>query len=287
MTRELNIEGSSHWEAPATDGTQWVSNTPTQKDIKILIATHKQYRMPADDIYLPIHVGRAGKELNIGIQSDDIGYNISAKNPCFCELTALYWAWKNLQADYIGLAHYRRHFIIGRSSDKWDNILSREILERLLHKTDVVLPEKRNYYIETNYSHYIHGHERMGIDKAIDILKRDYPDYAFFCDKVMKRTWAHMFNMFIMKKDKYDAYCAWIFDILFKLEKEIDISMWSAFEKRVYGRISEMFLDIWVERNKINYAEVPVAFMERQNWLHKGGMFLARKMGVVKRNERF
>lgn len=77
------------------------------KDIKIIIATHKQHFMPSDDMYLPLHVGKSGKE-ELGYQGDDTGDNISAKNPNFCELTGLYWAWKNLPNDYLGLIHYRR-----------------------------------------------------------------------------------------------------------------------------------------------------------------------------------
>ena len=78
-------------------------------DIKILVAVHKPYWMPADDVYLPLHVGKSGKE-DIGFAGDDTGENISHKNANYCELTGLYWAWKNLAADYIGLCHYRRYF---------------------------------------------------------------------------------------------------------------------------------------------------------------------------------
>ena len=72
-------------------------------DIKILVATHKKYDMPSEDIYLPIHVGREGKE-DLGYQGDNQGENISLKNSNYCELTGLYWAWKNLQCDVIGLS---------------------------------------------------------------------------------------------------------------------------------------------------------------------------------------
>ena len=82
-------------------------------DIKILVATHKKYRMPEDNIYLPIQVGAEGKQ-SFGFQRDDAGENISSANPRMCELTAVYWAWKNLNADYIGLVHYRRHFTIAK-----------------------------------------------------------------------------------------------------------------------------------------------------------------------------
>ena len=77
--------------------------------VKIIVASHKPYEMPSDPIYLPLHVGAAGKE-SIGYERDDSGENISDLNPNFCELTGLYWAWKQLKEDYIGLVHYRRLF---------------------------------------------------------------------------------------------------------------------------------------------------------------------------------
>ena len=70
------------------------------QNIKILVATHKKYKMPADtSVYLPIHVGCEGKE-DLGFQGDNSGENISTLNPYYCELTGLYWAWRNLACDY-------------------------------------------------------------------------------------------------------------------------------------------------------------------------------------------
>ena len=79
------------------------------KNIKIIVATHKKYQMPDDEMYLPVQVGSELND-NLGYQKDNDGENISKKNPYYCELTGLYWAWKNLDADYIGLCHYRRIF---------------------------------------------------------------------------------------------------------------------------------------------------------------------------------
>nr|MCR5216646.1 DUF4422 domain-containing protein [Lachnospiraceae bacterium] len=81
-------------------------------NIKLLVATHKSYWMPTEKMYQPLQVGAAGKETIPGCIRDDEGENISAKNPNYCELTGLYWAFKNLSKDveYVGLCHYRRHF---------------------------------------------------------------------------------------------------------------------------------------------------------------------------------
>ena len=100
-------------------------------DIKILVATHKDYFMPHDDgLYLPIKVGNALSRLEGRFQGDDTGENISEKNPYYCELTALYWGWKNLNSDYIGLVHYRRHFCLKRIGNNWESVLTRKQADR-------------------------------------------------------------------------------------------------------------------------------------------------------------
>ena len=79
--------------------------------IKVLVCCHKATYVPNDDVYLPIQVGKANSKIDLGFQGDDEGKNISEKNFSYCELTAVYWAWKNLKdIDYIGLCHYRRFF---------------------------------------------------------------------------------------------------------------------------------------------------------------------------------
>lgn len=245
-------------------------------DIKIIVATHKKYWMPEDSIYMPIHVGSEGKE-SIGYIGDNSGDHISSRNKNYCELTGLYWAWKNLAADYIGVAHYRRHFSIKKFGEKTARVLTAEQVSALLEKTDVLLPKKRNYYIETNYNQYVHAHHAEDLDITRDIILEKYPEYVDAFDSTMKSTSGHRFNMFIMKRDKLDAYCSWLFDILFELEKRLDISQYSPYDARVFGFVSERLLDIWLETNRIQSVEIPYIFMEKQNWITKGFAFIKRK----------
>lgn len=232
------------------------------KDIKIIVATHKKYQMPQDDMYIPIHVGREGKA-DLGYQGDNEGEHISNKNPYYCELTGLYWAWKNLDAEYIGLAHYRRNFVSKRGKNKFECIMSKEKVDKILDSTDVILPKRRKLYIETIYSHYKHTMYVEPLDETRKIIKEKCPEYLEFFDKKMKSRSGHMFNMFIMKKEILNDYCEWLFDILFELEKRIDPKQYSAFHARYLGRISERLLDVWIEKNGINYEEVRIDDMER------------------------
>lgn len=246
-------------------------------NIKLLVATHKKYWMPSDKMYLPVHVGREGKN-DLGYQGDNTGDNISLKNPNYCELTGLYWMWKNVEADYLGLVHYRRHFTTKSSKGtKEERVINSEQLKNILKNTDVILPIPRNYYIETNYSQYVHAHHAIDLDTTREIISEMYPDYISAYDKSMKETSGHRFNMFIMKKDKFDSYCKWMFDILFELEKRLDISDYNQNDARVFGFVSERLLDVWIDTNNVKYVDQPYIFMEKQNWFVKGMNFVKRK----------
>ncbi len=248
-------------------------------DIKIIVAAHKPYQMPRDPMYLPVHVGSEGKT-PLEYVGDNTGDNISARNPHYCELTGLYWAWKNLKADYVGLVHYRRHFVLpGSRGEKFDRVLTQSQLEPLLGRDPVILPKKRHYWIETNYSQYAHAHHGVDLDTTRAILEEDQNRaYLDAYDALMGQTSGHRFNMFIMRWDLFDGYCEWLFHVLFELERRLDISAYSAYDARVFGFVSERLLDVWMTANAVDYKELPVLYMERQNWLVKGGNFLKRKL---------
>ncbi len=247
--------------------------------ITMIVAAHKAYRMPEDPMYLPLHVGKAGKNLELGFQGDDTGENISGKNPSFCELTGVYWAYRNLEADYVGLCHYRRYFRGRRGKDKWNCILTEQEAEALLQKAPVVLPKRRNYYIETVYNQYVHSHPAEGLDLALSLAAAQGASYRQAAERLKHRSWTHIYNMFLMRRDIFDGYCQWLFDILFQVEQQLDTSAYSAYDKRVFGFVAERLLDVYLEANGIAYTECPVMFMEHQDWLKKGGSFLLRKFG--------
>ena len=261
------------------------------KDIKVIVATHKKYQMPTDEMYLPVQVGAEEKE-DLGYIKDNEGDNISTKNPSFCELTGLYWAWKNLKADYIGLVHYRRYFFLKKKhykteKEKFENVLTLNEADKLLDEADIILPKKRKYYIENLYSHYKHTMYVEPLDETRKIIEEKYPEYLGEFDKLHNRTSAHMFNMFIMKKEILNDYCAWLFDILFGLERKIDSSKYDAFHARFYGRISELLLDVWINKNELKYKEIPIMDMQNINWWNKGRSFLKAKFFGKKYDKSF
>ncbi|MBO5999624.1 MAG: DUF4422 domain-containing protein, partial [Lachnospiraceae bacterium] len=216
---------------------------------------------------------------------DDAGDSISARNPNFCELTVLYWGWKNLTCDYLGLAHYRRHFGNGTlGADRFDSVLNREQTEELLREHSIIVPKKRRYFIETIYSHYKHTHYADQLDKTREIISEFCPAYLSSFDRIMRRRSAYMFNMMIMRRDLLDAYCGWVFSILFRLEKVVDVDGLSAYQGRFFGRVSEILFNVWLEQqaaegvlDKKDIAEVPCIHMEKINWPGKISAFLSAK----------
>ncbi len=248
----------------------------------MLVAAHKAYQMPKNEMYLPLHVGAEGKNSIEGFTPDNTGDNISTKNPYYCELTGLYWAWKNLDADYIGLSHYRRYFSCAKHIPKTENekfkvVLTKDEAEALLSKADVILPKARNYYIETIYNHYKHTMYIEPLDIAGRVIEEKYPEYLAEFENLKHTTKMHAFNMFVMKKEILNDYCTWLFDILSEVEKRTDTSQYSDFHKRFFGRVSERLLDVWIKTNKVSFIEVPVIDMQNINWANKIKSFLVAK----------
>lgn len=242
-------------------------------NIKILVAAHKSYWMPDDDVYFPIQVGAAGKK-SLGWQRDDEGENISVKNSEYCELTALYWAWKNLDADYIGLCHYRRYFVhrslLARLKPMKYRIFHREDYERLLLKHSLIIPTKGkikvNHNVVTLAEQYCQLHQKVIWENARDIIIKNHPEYTKSLLMVEQLTHMHYCNMFVMSKEQFSGYCAWLFSILFELERRIvegrnkenkEVSL-----NRELGFLAERLFNVWLKNQKNKIYEAPIKKIE-------------------------
>lgn len=224
--------------------------------VEIFVATHKKYIFPKSPIYTPIHVGSSNNKLDLDIIRDCTGENISYLNESFCELTALYWAWKNSNSDIIGLVHYRRYFVRkGSFNFKNMHILDSSFFEdQKIKSNTIILPIKGflrqgfNFYNVEQL--YIKDHVKEDWQELYNVIKKDFPDYLPSFFKVSKSYKTSLFNMMICHKDLLNKYCTWLFDILFKLEKKLDIKKYDIYQKRVFGFLAERLLNIFVEHHK-------------------------------------
>ncbi len=243
---------------------------------------------------MPIHVGAKGKDSisykECGIDRegnlvrDDEGINISEKNPYYCELTATYYIWKNIKADVVGLCHYRRYFSskknIGDDNQPFKNILSAEEISDLMKDNDIVVPKTNKYFIETLYSHYSHTLDGSHLDITREVMAKLYPQDLKYLDTIYSKTNGSMYNMCIMKKDMFDAYCEWLFNLLAGVEERIDVSNLSAFQARLFGRVSEILMNVWILKaadEGHGVVEVSASYTEKINWVKKGVWFLQAK----------
>jgi len=228
---------------------------------KVLVVTHKEYSMPDKELYFPVCVGHNLEQLKDKFQPDNVGENISEKNSMYSELTALYWAWKNLDFDVLGMVHYRRHLTIKKGAKELADVLDEKQIDDILKTHDVIVAWPRRY-IETVKNHYIRC-EKGQKEKATrriailgEVIKEKHPDYSDYFEKIINGHKAHMFNIFIMKKQDVDQYCEWLFDILFETEKRIDAE--GVEYPRGMGELSEFLLDVWIKGNKKKCYEARV-----------------------------
>uniref|UniRef100_UPI003009E611 DUF4422 domain-containing protein n=1 Tax=Acinetobacter ursingii TaxID=108980 RepID=UPI003009E611 len=226
---------------------------------EIYIATHKDYSFPQIAGYIPIHVGKDLTDLNLGIIGDNTGDNISSLNPNFCELTALYWMWKNSSADYLGLIHYRRFFSIDGVKH-----ISIEKIEEMMSSNTVVLAELLKFKKYKFFKYSVENHyKEFQVAKDWDILKEVvnelYPEYIFSFEKIARGNELAAYNMFIGSKSFVNSYCKWLFSILFEVRKRVDLKNHTDYQLRIFGFMSERLLHIYVDKHR---HELDIKFME-------------------------
>ena len=214
------------------------------------MATHNDKCNHIDDYIIPIQVGKALNKEQFEEIADNTGDNISLKNKIFCELTALYWIWKNVNDEYVGLYHYRRRFALSKN----------QIMSILAHK-DVILPKKKRLRISVQ-EQYIKEHNENDWKVMLDTLKEFYPTYYEFSENVFESNALYMYNMFVMNKEIYDKYCQWLFPLLFKIEEKLKNVKRDNYQNRYIGFMSERLFTLYIQYNKLNVFESEVLFME-------------------------
>lgn len=144
----------------------------------------------------------------------------------------------------------------------------------------MILPPKRNYFIETVESQYVHAHHRQDIETLRAVLSEKHSEYLPAFEKLMNGKKTHILNMFVMRRDLFNQYCDWLFDVLFEVEKRLDISSYSVNDARGFGFLSRAPLRRLAYTNNISYIEKPVVLTEKINWIKKGSSFILRKLGI-------
>lgn len=236
---------------------------------KIMVCYHKEDFVPTCDFFYPIHVGSSISKLQLAMQRDDSGINISSKNKSYCELTALYWAWKNLKhVQYIGLAHYRRYFDLTQLSTisnmiyqtSCDNIAvyykDDYIIQKRLEDKDVILAKPRSLS-QSVKQQYKRDHRIEDLDILEEVIKEISPQYIPAFQKVMQSHHFSPYNMFISRWDWFDSYCSWLFTILEIIEQRIKTTD-DIYQQRALGFLSERMLNIYCLHHKHRIGFAPI-----------------------------
>ena len=253
----------------------------TNKKIKILVTYKDRHKIIASDIFTPIQTGRAIADEVFGeMIGDDTGEHISNKNPYFCEMSAIYWAWKNYEQlgnpEYIGFMHYRRHLLFNPDvkfsndvikyksidDDYLNNALSEHEVSQYLDRYDILAGQfyTTNKSIEAQYAQH---HSRKDFLITEEIIKKSHPDYYNTFLKCKKSKSGYYLNMFVMPKKMFFEYCEFIFSVLFECVDQFNMDGRDEYQRRLF--ISERLTNVFLEKKKqegVRVKNLPVSFIQ-------------------------
>lgn len=245
--------------------------------VKIFTMTHKKFVPPEDSIYIPLHVGRVLAQ-DMGYLGDDTGESISRWNHYFGELTGVYWVWKNIQdADIIGICHYRRYFL-----DKDRKLMNQQQYEDILQKYDVIVSNLA--YADKPYQEYYgEAHNVEDLLTTGEVLKEKYPEYAPYFEAAIAGDCYYYGNLMASSCKLFQSYAAWLFDILFEVQKRIDVSNYDLYNQRVFGFLSEQLLKVWIDKNglKVYEANIGITAEKAETTEFKLAMSQLVKLGKI------
>lgn len=261
-----------------------------KKKVKILVCYHKPATLLKNKFFVPIHVGRSvafqqskdgkitSKEfdwMKRNLIGDDTGVNISAENRNYCELTALYWAWKNQNRlgnpDYIGLMHYRR---VIKFNDIYKNYycVNNKQLDNFFNSTDfdLILTKPKPCFSVVNnvcsknvYDHFCQEHGIRMTHIMLDCIKLNYPEMTESLNRVMfgckTISW---YNILVASKKVFNDYCTWLFDILKIINQKCIDEDFEMDSSRMMGYYGEILLNIFFSYYSNNNKELRIIYLD-------------------------
>ena len=236
--------------------------------IKIFMCCHKGYDI-IPPFAVPFQGGRAINPPISGIDGDDTGDNISAKNKEYCELTVQYHAWKNSELDVYGFCHYRRFFcfnknvresylVFGRMNEKQQKkyLGTEKDIEKAVSENDIIVTKSellesdiRTYYANAK------NHFKEDLVLFEQIVSEMNPELVPFMNEYLSQDREYFCNMFIMKKKFFHEYC----EILFPLLEEFDKrkTLHGNFQAdRTDGYLAERFVGIFLAYARSKSAKI-------------------------------
>ena len=255
-----------------------------KKDLRIFVSCHKEVDLFDSEILQPVQVGAKGASWRFPwALQDDAGENISELNPMYCELTAQYWAWKNVDCGRYGFCHYRRYFnfsnhefeenefgeiidgrINAKSQEKYG--LSDENILSQVEGCDLVTTKFQDLRkfpgdFSTPRQHWNDAPDLRDedLDLMADIINEMHPDYSSACKAYLDGNDTCFCNMFVMTKEIFNDYCPWLFGILEEFCKRCDMKNESKETLRTAGHIAERLLNIYILKHE----------QDGTNWKHK------------------
>lgn len=248
--------------------------------LKMYIITHKDFSMPtiSEGGYIPLLVGAIDKPkaLTDKYLCDDNGENISCKNNSYCEMTGLYWIWKNTNDKYIGLVHYRRYFLNNAwrlkfqydyyvkniDSEEENHIITEKEIETLL-KNNRLAVKKSKIYRKKTLKLFETFVGKECINETIDVLKKEQ-NFESYINYLNKHEFIEC-NMFIGEKELIDHWCEWIFEVLDNIDELHHQRTNEYYCNRELGYIAEMLFGAWIEVNGIDYIVLDVITPGKSN----------------------
>lgn len=239
-------------------------------------------------VFHPIFTGEVNTKLVTEALQDSTGTNIFEKSGEYGELSAYYWVWKNFimdsrsgilarqhQADYVGFCQFYHFMDFNNDSkvfapfnlvylDEFTELFQNYTEENVLDFAqgyDAVVPAK--IPLNTSlYEQYLSNHKKEDLDLATDVIRELYPDYAAAVDAAMAANFMFPLGNFIMKKEVYNEFCEWLFNILGELEKRIDWNNYGGYRDIVSSTFaSERLFNIWLHHNSHLNIKVSASFM--------------------------